>query len=199
MCTAHTRTPYTRPHLPNSLLQNLRRIMDDAAELPYDGSDPAKVLLRPTSCPCWGWHVSRAEHSCVHREPPACCIRSPGNPGRCTRMMRRGDELKTGRRRKDGANGGPLGERGRLFVGRAPEGDGAERSTGEGKLGTGEIWNGKIWHNSVPNYATGSEGLKPFFWVSVSALSACTFPLCPTTSIQKRPRNNRNQSKAHRL
>ena len=54
---------------------------------------------------------------------------------------------------------------------------------GRRKLGTGEIWNGKIRHyRSVPNYAMVFEGPKPFFQVSFSALSACTFPLCPIAS-----------------
>ena len=56
------------------------------------------------------------------------------------------------------------------------------------------------------------EGPKPFSSVSFLALLACTFPLCPTTSLQKTAgsknihrsnyleasKNNRNQPSAHR-
>ena len=71
----------------------------------------------------------------------------------------------------------------------------ALRITARGKLGTAKFWNGKIWHNkSVPNYAAAFEGA--LFYVSCSALLACTFPLPSTlqqiTATNHKPIGNSN-------
>jgi len=63
---------------------------------------------------------------------------------------------------------------------------------GGGGGGTGEILNGKIWHNKeVPHYAVVFFGPKPFLWVSLLALLACTFPWCPRSLLRYGKRRTR--------